>query len=87
MVEQSMREESGFRVRFEQRSPPRPVEERLREACDLASFGRELVAINVRLRNPAVSDDEIRAAVRAWLQSQPTDESAWLRRVSRPGLG
>ena len=46
-------------------------EERLRIALDMADTGIEMKRMQVRREHPEWSDDEVAAAMRAWLTDRP----------------
>lgn len=62
------------RVRFRAPKKQLSLAEKLRTACDTASFGRELIAMRVRLTRPEATQADIDAEVRGWLSEDPPDD-------------
>jgi hypothetical protein len=71
------------RVRYQAPPLERSLADRLIDACRAADFGRDLVAMRVKLRDPKATQKEIDDAVRVWLASDPPDDGVvipWPRR-------
>lgn len=63
-----------MRARFEAPTPTRTLARGLVAACAAADFGRDVVALGVKLKDPSAGETEVRAAVRAWLAGDPPND-------------